>query len=1150
MGNFSDLLKRRLIFFRAKLFFPIMMLCLPLIWQPANALGEGRSSFTFAVEGQSLKQAFEIIKEKTGYKVFFKATDIDVEKVVNFSFKEGSIEQIMKSLLKGTGLEFKVIDTQILVYPKKKIEATKPAQPAVPQQQKRLMVTGKVVGLDGVAIPGVNVLEKGTMNGAPTDVNGTFKLEVEGKESVLVITFMGMKTQEITVGNRTFIDVVLAEDADILEEVVVIGYGTAKKVNLTGSVATVNASDISSKRPVTNLSAALSGNVPGVIITTSNNTPGNNGGANIKIRGEGTLNNSSPLVIIDGMEGSLSDVVPQDVESMSVLKDAASASIYGSRAANGVILITTKQGASGRMKASYNGYMSIQDVSNKVGVVSNYADYMEIVNEAFTNGNESARFSQEKIDEWRNAGDSDPIKYPNNDWQDVLFSSAISQQHNLSFSGGTDKMRYFISGNYLHNPGIMENSAYEKFSVRVNVDADVKKWLNVGIQINGSYDDQEPGSQYNDNGSSQLKGLFNKDSTTPGMVHKHDGKYGVPNNNEEDPQATNLMKQLYSQDGENNNTKNRLRLYATLKPFKGMTLKTSLSYNTTNRVRWHKPTLLGTYNFYDDEVFSESGGRSSITFFEYHTKRLFMDAYANYEKKFIGQRLGMNLMAGVSEEQYYSDVRKSFRYDLLYNDARTLNGATGESVTSGGLSEWAMRSFFFRANFNFDEKYLLELNMRSDGSSRFSEDNRWGYFPSASIGWRISEEAFLADVAWIDQLKVRASYGSLGNNAIGNYDTDPTYNKTAYVIGGEKVAGVYTRYLKNTALEWESTYVANVGLDFGLFKNRLTGSVEVFDKQTTNILYKLPAPLLHGYADLPKSNTAEVSNKGIEVQLGYNGTIGSDFEYSVGGNVSYIHNEVTKFKDGELAQDKGGVLLEGERIGAKYILEFDRIIQTQEDLDLVETMIEKAPIDEATGEKANPFKAYGKPGLGDVLYKDINGDGVINDDDRVIQDYNGVPKVTFGINLSASWKGIDFSMLMEGAAGHRQEFKPFGAGTLRYGRTVYSEYIDGRFFHGREVESSPASYPALYNNSRKDKNLKGSTLWYHDKDYLRIKNIQLGYTIPQKFTKRMGEHVKLRVYGTLENYFTFTEWPGIDPEVGGVGYPLIKQAVFGVNLNF
>ena len=1021
--------------------------------------------------------------------------------------------------------------------------ATSPATNNVANvQQESTTVTGIVLDDMGEPIIGATIKIKGQDTvGTITSIDGDFTLKGLKKGQTLVISYIGFQTQEVKYNGEKSLKVTLKSDSKSLNEVVVVGYGTQKKVNMSGAVASINMDELTESRPVTNVSQALAGLAAGVNVSSGSNRPGDDN-ASILVRGQGTLNSSAPLIIIDGVEQGINTVNPQDIESVSVLKDAASASIYGSRAANGVILITTKKGKSGKIKVDYNGYVSFQSIRKTLTPVSNYADYMELINEGYYNSNpksgKNQYFSEEKIAEWRNG--NDPLKYPNTNWIDETFKPSTSTNHVVSLSGGSDKIRFYGSFGYMNNPGVLENAGMKKYTVRLNMDADVTSWLNIGMQIGGYVSDLEPGAEEIDN-------IFTYTAaTTPGMVFRApDGRYGALNNSEDSGQCANnnpliRLNKWAGQDRKNNV---RPRFTATLKPFKGFSLTGSYSYEFLDRETHRKPVFLDAYNFLTDEQTWTNRGKTSIKYTDSKIERYFNDLVARYDTKMFKNNLAIGAMAGLSNELYRSKNFSATRQDLTDLSMDVINGATGESTSSGSSTEWAMRSFFGRLNLNWQEKYLFEFNLRADGSSRFSKDNRWGYFPSASAAWRIDQEKFMEGVLGgnLSNLKLRVSYGALGNNSVGNYDYQSLYTTSGnnYVLDNLMVPGLALAAISNSALTWESTKVFNVGLDFGFFNNHLTGTIDFFNKKTTGILINLPAPGVHGTTALPKQNSAEVTNKGIEFTLGWQDKIG-DFTYGANANFAYITNNVDKFK----GKDKGGMSIsganliwEGHSINSQYLMRVDRILQTDEDMKIVDEMIAKNP---------NAFKALGKPQKGDFLYKDIDGDGCITLMDKEIVSDGTNPKFTFGLNLNAAYKGFDVSALLQGQLGIKTFWMndAYNTPTVRYGYQINKEVADGRWYEGR----TDAKYPRLiqYQDTR---NTKPSDFYLQDRSFLKIRNIQFGYTVPQNLTQMV--HVqRVRVYCSLENFFTFTSFKGFDPEVSGMNYPTMKQCTLGLNISF
>lgn len=603
-------------------------------------------------------------------------------------------------------------------------------------QQSGRVVTGTVTDKAGEPIIGANVLVKGTSQGIITDLDGNFTLNNVQENAELVISYIGYKEQTIKTGNKTNFTVKLAEDTELIDEVVVVGYASQKKVNLTGSVSSVDMGEIAEKRPITNLSSGLAGMAAGVSVTSSSNKPGDDNGS-ILVRGQGTLNDSSPLVIIDGVESNINTVAPQDVESMTVLKDAASASIYGSRAANGVILITTKKGKQGKVNIDYTGYVSLESIGKTIDPVSDYATYMELMNEAYVNSNKPARFSEETIKAWRDDAGQNPLKYPNTNWIDEVFRTGVATNHNLSVSGGSEKASYYTSFGYNNNPGVMENAGYERYSFRTNLELRPTKWLTLGTRLNGYFANI-------DLGQDRVDDVFTYGvASTPGIVLRHDGRYGGMQNPEDDPQANNPLQWLNREAGQKKERNFKAQFFGTITPLKGLSISGSYSYELTDKDNWKKTNLLDMWNFATEQIVTKDSRRDYIKNDNRKIERIFMDGVIRYENRFLDNRLDLNVMLGASQEMRRDRSFSAQRYDWVDSSVDVIDGATGESTTSGSHSEWAMRSFFGRINLGWADKYLLELNLRADASSRFTKNNRWGYFPSVSAGWRMDQEAFM-----------------------------------------------------------------------------------------------------------------------------------------------------------------------------------------------------------------------------------------------------------------------------------------------------------------------------------------------------------------------------------------------------------------------
>ena len=1007
-------------------------------------------------------------------------------------------------------------------------------------------VTGTVVDTLGDPVIGASVtvknnLQKSTM----TDVDGKFTIAGLPANSVVQITYIGFspKTVKVATGTSDY-RIVMTANNSMLDEVVVVGYATRKKVDMTGAVSSISASTLED-RPITNATNALAGLAAGLTVTNSGgNTPGYES-QSILVRGQGTLNNAAPLVVVDGMTGiALSDINPQDIENISILKDAASASIYGSRAANGVILVTTRNGAERAPKVTYSGNVSFETVAKRLNLVTDYADFMEIQNAGLVVNGQAPRFSQGKIDEWRNDAGRNPTIYPNTDWQDHIYRNpSVVQNHNLSVTGGSKTVKYNVSLGYVNNPGMIYYTDYERYQLRSNIDVDVKPWLSLGANIFGYLDKNNPSSENAAAGGDVIfgSGAFN---TVPGMTlyDPATGLYGgIQNPEEENVSNFNPYRRqwFYDTDYPTKTKRAVIKLHASVSPVKGLTIRGSFAYNYWERNIEHHLTDRDLYRFtFDGPVLIREGVvRTYIRRYNYKNTYRSSELTTDYNLR-LGKMSG-SVLAGISQEYNKYDQDYFIKYDLSDPSLGAIDAGTTNGSITGNYNEWAMRSYFGRINLNWDDKYLLEATLRVDGSSKFAPDRRWGYFPSVSAGWRISEERFMnATSSWLNQLKIRASYGSLGNNATTSYYMYQSLFASAnYVLNGNIAGGMAQTILANPDITWEKTYMTNIGLDISVLANRLTASVDIYNKDTRGILISLPAPLEHGTSVVPDQNAGEVNNKGCEVDIHWTDRIGK-VSYNLGFNMGFVSNKVTKFR-GDISSINGVYKTqEGKPINQLYVITVDRIVRDQSDLDYVQSLVDRNP---------DYFATYQRPELGDFLYRDANGDGSLDSNDRVEIGHGTVPRLSYGISLGVQWNNFDFSALFQGIGNHQVYYnnQAFRFVTVM-GQSLIKDITDNAWTPENPYNSK---YPALRNSSNGKNNI-ASDAFVHNAAYFRCKNIRLGYTVPRNITKKFFVD-NLKIYASIDNLFTLTGFPGLDPEVSaGVGYPAIRQYSVGLNLSF
>ncbi|MDR1644624.1 MAG: TonB-dependent receptor [Tannerellaceae bacterium] len=994
-------------------------------------------------------------------------------------------------------------------------------------------ITGTVTDASGEVLTGVNIMVKGSNTGTVSDINGKYTIQTPSKDAVLAFSFIGFITQEIPVGNKTVIDVTLREDAQGLEEVVIVGYGTQRKINLSGAVAQVDSKTLTN-RPVPNVSSALQGLMPGVTVISGQGRPGQDG-ATIRVRGIGTLNTATPYILIDGVEsGTLNSLDPNDVESISVLKDASSAAIYGSKASNGVVLVTTKRGKTGAPRVTYNAYAGIQTPTQMIERLSSY-DYARLLNQALVDDNKPERFSADDLQKFKDG--SDPYGHPNTDWYDLAYKNGVQHKHNVSVNGGTDQVSYMASAGFMQQEGILPNAERQQFNGRTNIDVKLSSRFN--LRVNLAYiknDYKDPNSSYSGGSSDQIIRQLN--IIAPWIPNKReDGSYGTVSDG--NPIAWLDLDQTV--DRYNQNFTGMIAADYTL--FDGMTI--TLQQAFISNIQHYKA-------FQKDIQYSPSKyhGPNQLEERFYLWDRSNFDALLNYNKQFGVHNV--KVLAGWHTEKYNYTENKMMRKNFPNNELTDLNAGTTSTQTNGGFTRsLAMLSGFGRINYDYAGRYLLEANFRADGSSRFTPDNRWGFFPSFSGAWRISEEAFAEGLkdTWLNNLKLRASWGLLGNQDALNSDATNdfypylnTYNLGAsYPFAGSLQSGYYQSNYRIESISWEKARTFGLGLDFVVF-NHIDGSIDFYDRKTTGIIMNVPAPeefALGSYKD----NVGAMRNRGLELTLGYNNRWG-DWSLAATGNVSYNKNEILNLGGVPRMFDSGNSNIlnkVGEPVSSYYVYKADGFFQSQEEAD---AFAAKYSRETGTTMFTRTFKA------GDIRYVDTNKDGKIDGDDRVIANSTN-PVYAFGFNIVGGYKQFDLSLTFAGAAKVGRIFSQEAFGAFRGdGSHPASVWLDAW-----TPDNKDAVMPRIWNdvNSNSYPQNVMSTFWVQNTSYLRLKNVQLGYTVPAKLLQRAGI-VGLRLYYSAENMLTFDAMPiSLDPETSSErasSYPLIKTHSLGVNLTF
>lgn len=988
---------------------------------------------------------------------------------------------------------------------------------------------GLVKDTTGESVIGASVVVKGTTNGTITDFDGNFSLDGIKKGDVIVISYVGYQTQEIE-WNGSPLNVILKEDSKTLSEVVVVGYGTQKKANLSGSVAMVDSKELEN-RPIQNVSSGLQGLMPGVAITGTNGAPGQDAGK-IRVRGIGTLNEAGPYILVDGIEtGTLSAVDPNDIESISVLKDAASAAIYGSKAANGVVLITTKRGKTGQTKISYSGYLSFQNATNMIERMGSY-EYASLLNQALEAEGMSKRFNDTELQKFKDG--NDPL-YPDTDWYDLAYKTGVQHRHNVNINGGSENVKYMASLGYLNQTGILPNAGREQFNARTNLDMKINKRLSARMNLSFIKNDySDASSAYYGGSSDQIIRQLNL--IAPWIVARYDdGTWGTISDGSPIAWLDSGMK--VNRDNYN---------------FSGMA---AVDYEIFDGL---KLTLQGAYvnnlqnyNYFQKYIKYNENKESDPSQLDerfYKWDRTNYDALLNYNKNF--GKHNIKGLLGWHTEKYNYKYQKAVRKKFPNNELTDMNAGDASTQSNEGYTaELAMISWFARINYDFAGKYLLEANIRADASSRFAEGHRWGYFPSFSGAWRISEEAFMesAKDSWLSGLKIRASWGQLGNqDALSGSNNDyypalNTYNlDSKYAFGGSLNSGYYQRKYRLETISWEKASTWGVGVDFTLF-NKLNGSLDYYNRKTTGIIMDVTVPKEFAL-DAYKDNVGSMRNSGIEINLSYNTKIGQ-VDFGIAGNFSYNKNEIldlgggdpNKYLDATNGYSQRNKV--GEAMNSYYIYRADGFFNSQEEADAY------------TAKYGNPFGKTFK--AGDLRYVDTNKDGKLTADDR---EYCGSsdPKIIYGFNINAGWKGIDLSLMFNGAAGVKRLFD---------GYEVYGNF-SGDAAHPATIwrdawtpDNHDASMPRIFydTNSASSSRSVQSDFWLQDTSYLRLKNLQLGYTLPKGWLNSVGVE-NIRIYYSVENLLTFDKMKiNIDPESTSQrlsSYPLLRTHAFGVNVTF
>lgn len=1064
----------------------------------------------------TLEEAIKTIEANTQFVFFFSNSAVDMTKHVDLNVKNGNIKEVLNQIL--SSYKYRIEDNKIVLL-------------------GEVQQDGKIWGVVSDAfgpIAGANVVVKGTTNGTITDMDGRFSLDAP-KGAKLQISYIGYITKELTVDTKTDYVIELVEDSQALEEVVVVGYGTEKKVNVIGSIAQIGSEKLEN-RSTPQLSNVLTGQMAGVTVIQRSGRPGNSGGE-IRVRGVGSFggesNKSDALVLIDGIPGKLNDVSSEDVESISVLKDASTAAIYGSRAANGVILVTTKTGKEGKVSVGYNGYVGFNTPTALPEFVDTW-QYATLYNEAV--GREA--YTQEEIQKFRDG--SDPDHYANARYLDEVFSrKGLQTGHDVTINGGNAENKYMVSFGYLKQNGIVEKNDYQRYNARVNLINEILPGLKLTSRLSGVYGNRkEPMAPGGDDADNMLV-LIQKALRFPGLTPTilSDGSFGAGRELHGTPAGWIKSDSFYENPEFSLNANVRLDY----NPIKDLQLSAIGAYTYTNG---EERTYRSTMKLSGDRVLGPSELKHKMGKTIYKT----FQATAEYNKTIGGHTFG--ILAGYSWEQEDYRYVQGSRDKFPGNDLPYLNAGSPDNQKSEGTGNaWAIQSGFGRLRYNFNERYLFESTVRYDGSSRFPQSKKFGFFPSVAAGWRLSEENFFKEnesLGFISNLKLKVSWGRLGNQNIGNYPYQSVYELGQnYPFGDTYTQGAAVTTAVDPTIKWEETETIDGGLEAVFWNGLLSVNASYFNRRTYDILYKPSGSVSTILGQkISEMNTGELKNFGWEFEVGHRNKIG-DVSYNVNANLSIIKNKLTTLGVGNVEQLNGMVgngsdLFIGYPIQMYYGYVSDGVFLGENDI--------KSWYDQS---KVTP-----NPQPGDIRYKDISGpDGV--PDGKIDPNYDRVylgsriPKFTFGLNLGVEYKGLDLSVLLQGVAGVTGMLDGFAGWAFRGDGNIQKWQAEGRF-----DPANPTRYPAYprledLSNSTTP-NIVTSDFWTQDASYIRLKNIQLGYTFPKKMLQA-AKISNLRVYVQAENPLCWNKYkPGWDPEINTSGnyYPILATYTFGVNFKF
>lgn len=1094
---------------------------------PGSAQKVSEVVISVDLENATIPEVLAEIEAQTEYNFLYSRSVVEsIGKLITLHHQAATVEEILIDISIQTGARFRQHGRTIATdFPTEVL--------GVPVVIEQDVVTGRII--DSVTrepVPGVNILVVGTTIGTTTDLNGVFELTVPSLNETLLISYIGYQRQELPIEGRSSIEVELVPQTIMGDELVVVAYGQAREAAITGSITSVNVDKVISSRPSTNVGSLLQGQVPGLFIHMDSGRPGEEG-TNMLIRGVGTMGDSQPLVVIDGVESSMSDINPDDIQSISILKDASSAALYGTRAAHGVILIETKRGRRGPLQVNYNTYFGVQEPTTVLDFLPS-ADYARLYNEARKNAGLSPTFSEEVIAKYEAGNDPN---YPSTDWMGLFYSeNGFTQNHSLRVSGGSENTRYSISASFNQQNGIVKSVGSDRYNLRINLDNDISEIVKIGLNTSLNH-------------RINTIPLTGPDLIRHGEIHQfYNSLIHIP-----PTQKVKLPDGSWSGEYPLGNpiawiAAGNLRrdertlfsgsVFGDLEIMNGLVLtgRASSDYGFTDIWRHTAEIYYG-----GGEYTGPPSNRKDLN----KSINLNLEAFLNYENRFGNH--GISGLLGVSRRSEEFETTMAYRIGFPANELTSLNAGSQDGLQNSGYSrEVNLGSYFGRLSYDFQEKYLLEFTVRRDGSSKFARGHRWGWFPSVSVGWIVTNEEFLRSLDWLNFLRLRASWGALGNHRISDYIFLPRISLGQnYPFGGEVVPGAAQTSSNNEKITWEKTTETNVGLDFEILQNSLRFTVDAYNRYTDDILTTVPVSEMYGLP-APTVNAGAMSNKGVEVQVSWFQSLG-DLQYDLTLNGSYNKNNTEKYHARSIltSTNPGGAMIRMEGLPWNSYFGYEWIGYFMTDEEAQNSAVHNPTV-----------------GAGDLKFKDQNGDGVIDGDDRIVLG-NPVPEYTYGLNLGMNYKGFDLSMFFQGVQNvtrfvRTRGYMPF----MRNGKALRM-HLDRMIVEDGKVVKEGYFPKTQLEGGPGEKNVVSSSFLLHDGSYLRLKNLAIGYTLPTNVLNALSLS-RARIYVSGQNLMTFTKFPdGYDPEAStqafhgfqhggaaGWDYPQVKIYTIGLDISF